>query len=457
MDFSLARQDSLAVHFISLGCARNLVDTEVMLGSVLKAGYALAQTVPEADFLVVNTCGFLESAREEAYRTLEEIFQERKKGAKVIVAGCMVQNHRLPLKARFPDIHYFLSAGDVDKILDALTVMTPGEAVSPTRKSFLQVAETPRLPSTPKHFAYLKIAEGCKKRCSFCIIPTIKGKLQSKSIEQVEREFRALLQSKVKEVILIAQDLGDFGKDMGHVKGNLAELLETLDAIPGDFWIRLLYLYPDEITDDIIRVMQNSSKILPYIDMPIQHINDRILKRMHRKTGRAHIEATIQKLRREIPDIVIRTSLMVGFPGETEDEFEELLAFVKEGHIDNIGFFTYSREELSHSATLEGHLSEEVKQERLLRIVGAQQEALRAKLLPRFLGKKVEVVIDRKTEEEGLYVGHAKFQCPDVDGVTYVEGHNLTVGRTYPVRITAFDEYDLVGKVNRSTLAMALQ
>lgn len=305
-------------HFVSLGCARNLVDSEVMIGILLKAGFMAVPTMSEADYLVVNTCGFLQSARQEGIDTIRDMFAEKKPTAKVIVAGCMVQKHGSELKALFPEIHYLLGSGDVEKILDAIHAGESGEVIS-SAKSYLEWGEVPRTVTTPKHYAYLKIAEGCKKRCAFCIIPSIKGPLKSKEEPQVLKEFTALLNSGVFEVILIAQDLGDFGKDRKE-KGALAKLLRSMLQDPRPFWIRLLYLYPDEIDDELIAVMKSDPRICPYLDMPIQHINDRMLKAMHRTTSKAEIVSIIEKLRAEIPNVSIRTSLMVGFPGETEEE-----------------------------------------------------------------------------------------------------------------------------------------
>lgn len=435
------------VHFVSLGCARNLVDTEVMLGILLKNGYQATNGLEEADYFVVNTCGFLESARDEAYRVLEELFEKKKEGAKVVVAGCMVRLHRDPLKERFPGIHYFLGAGDVDKILEAITAEESGEIVGDA-KSYLQMGEIPRVLSTPKHYAYLKIAEGCKKRCAFCIIPNIKGKLVSKAREQVIREFQALVKGGAKEIILIAQDLGDYGKDFGEREG-LYTLLKELDQIEGNHWIRLLYLYPDEMSNEIIHLMKESTKIVPYVDMPIQHINDRVLKAMHRKTSRQQILSMIQTLRTEIPHIVLRTSIMVGFPGETEEEFQELCEFVKETKLDNVGFFKYSREEESYSATLEGHIDEETKERRYQTIV-AIQEKVAKEVWQKWCGKRTKVLIEGyHPESKDLLVGRFYGQCPEIDGQVILNQWDKvkSFGDFYEVEIEDAYGYDLVGRV----------
>jgi len=434
------------VHFTSLGCARNLVDTEVMIGILLKAGFEATADESQADFLIVNTCGFLQSARDEAFATIDDLFSIKKEEAKIVVAGCMVQLYQGQLKERFPYIHYFLGSGDVEKILAAVTSPNEGEEVTDA-KSYLQMGEVPRAISTPKHYAYLKIAEGCKKRCSFCIIPVIKGPLKSKSMEQVVKEFKILISSGVKEIILIAQDLGDYGKDFRENNG-LYLLLKRLLEEEGDFWLRLLYLYPDEITDEIIELIQSDSRLLPYLDMPIQHINNRVLKAMHRKTSKEQIESTILKLREKIPDIVIRTSLMVGFPSETQDEFSELVSFVKNTNLDQVGIFTYSKEEDSYSAKLEGHLDDETKERRRDLLAKEQQKSLQNHM-QKYVGRTLKVLIEGyHPDSEMLLQGRFYGQCPEIDGIVIINDwrHVKEVGQFYDVKITEVAGYDLVGR-----------
>ncbi len=435
------------IHFTSLGCSRNLVDTEVMLGIVLKAGYEPTPDIEAADFYVINTCGFLESARQEAIDTIQGLFDTKKPSAKVIVTGCMVQSHREILKEKFKDIHYYLGSGDVENILDALNSEESKDGVTEA-KSYLQQGEIPRLLSTPRHYAYLKIAEGCKKRCAFCIIPNIKGGLKSKTVDQVKKEFKALLSQGVKEVILIAQDLGDFGKDRFESDG-LTALLKELKNIQEEFQIRLLYLYPDEITDELIEVLKSDSRILPYLDMPIQHINDRVLKSMHRKTNREQIISIIEKLRKEIPQIVIRTSLMVGFPGETEEEFHELVQFIQDYPLDNIGIFKYSKEKESYSALLPNHIDEQIKQKRFEQLAETQQKVLQ-KQLKRFLKQKLEVVVEgTHPESNHLLVGRFYGQCPEIDGCVIInDWKNVqSAGERVLVEITDIAGYDLIGRM----------
>lgn len=435
------------IHFTSLGCARNLVDTEVMIGLVLKAGYEATSQLEEADFLVVNTCGFLASSRQESCDTIDLLFQEKKKGAKVVVVGCMVQKHKDELKTRFPDIHYFLGSGDMERILEAIQTPQAGEAVTSAR-SYLEWGEVPRQISTPNHYAYLKIAEGCAKRCAFCIIPTIKGPLHSKPEEQVLKEFKLLLDQGVHEVILIAQDLGDYAKERKEKKG-LERLLESMLKVEKDFWIRMLYLYPDEISDEIIALMAKDKRICRYLDMPIQHINDEILKAMRRKTSRQQIIDTLQRLREQVPGIVIRTSLMVGFPGETDEQFEELYRFVRDTSLDNVGIFKYSREEESFSARLPGHISEEVKQERFEKLAALQAKKVKQKNKS-YIGKTLQVLVEGY-HPDSPYLMRGRFygQCPDIDGQVIInDGRKVNAfGVFYEVQITDVADYDLIGKV----------
>ena len=417
-------------HFTSLGCARNLVDSEVMIGILLKAGYEHTPLLEEADYLVVNTCGFLEASRQEGIDTIDDLFKHKKKSAKIIVAGCMVQKHSGELKEKFPDIHYLLGSGDVEKILDAVRAGQKGESVTSAR-SYLEWGEVPRTLSTPKNYAYLKIAEGCKKRCAFCIIPTIKGPLRSKTEEQVLKEFRALLSQGVFEVILIAQDLGDFGKDRKE-KGALAKLLREMLKEKQDFWLRLLYLYPDEIDDELIAVMKSDPRICPYLDMPIQHINDDMLKAMHRTTSKEQILSTIEALRREIPDVAIRTSLMVGFPGETEEQFQELLQFVQKVPLDHVGVFQFSLEKEAYAAKLPDQISDEVKQDRFERLAAAQLKATR-KRNKKMIGRKVRAIIEGYHPESKLLLrARHSGQCPEIDGQSHLPLTSPLVGGVEP-------------------------
>ena len=453
-----SRTPTLRVHgnkmlFISLGCPRNLVDTEVMLGILLKAGYEPTEEMDEADHIVINTCGFLQASRDESMTAVQEAIEGRKDGAKVIVTGCMVQTHSDAIKAEHPDVDYFLGSGDVEGILRAVETDEQGEQITSAR-SYLEAGEIPRQISTPDHYAYLKIAEGCRKRCAYCIIPDIKGPLKSKPAERVLKEFQTLRKEGVKEYILIAQDLGDWGKDLGFRRSEgLIHLLEELMREEGDFWLRLLYLYPDEITDELIAVMKKHPRICAYLDIPIQHVNNTILKSMHRATSREQIVKTITTLRREIPNIVIRTSLIVGFPGETEEQFEELLAFVKEYQLDQVGIFQYSQEPGSRAAELPDQVSQEIKEERYHRLMKAQQEAA-AQRNRRWVGKTIRVLVEGYHPESNLLMqGRFQGQAPEIDGIVIInDGRHVTAfGEWYDVEITDVAAYDLVGHVLERT------
>jgi ribosomal protein S12 methylthiotransferase len=435
------------VHFTSLGCARNLVDSEVMLGILLKEGYEPTEILEKADFLIVNTCGFLEEARKESADTIDALVRGKKMGAKVIVAGCMVQKMGSAIRERFPEVHYFLGSGDMEKILQAVSTPDAGLEITSAR-SYLQWGEIPRRLSTPSTYAYLKIAEGCRKGCSFCIIPKIKGPLRSKTIAQVVKEFNALLSQNVHEIILIAQDLGDFGKDRQE-KNGLVLLLQELLQSKKQFWLRLLYLYPDEITPEILDLMERDKRICRYFDMPIQHINQTILQAMRRLTSKSQIIDTINMLRDRLPDIVLRTSLMVGFPGETEENFEELLDFMQKYPLDNVGVFRYSREEESYSAQLPNAVPEEIKQKRFETVVALQKEIV-VRHQKKYIGQTLEVMVEGVCPESP-YLLHGRFygQCPEIDGQVIITDSRLVkdIPRLYLVKITGVADYDLIGSV----------
>lgn len=437
------------IYFISLGCPRNLVDSEVMLGILLRSGYEVAEQMQEADYLIINTCGFLEVSRQESKDRIREAIEHSKPHARVIVTGCMVQTHRDQLKEEMPEIDYFLGSGDVEAILEAVQATQKGEVVSSAR-SYLEAGEVPRRLSTPPHYAYLKIAEGCRKRCAYCIIPTIKGPLRSKTQEQILKEFRLLLSQGVKEIILIAQDLGDYAKDQG-AKGSsgLVALLQTLLQEPGSFWLRLLYLYPDEITPELIALMKQDSRLCPYLDMPIQHVNPVMLQSMRRTTSKEQIVEIVQLLRQEIPDVSIRTSLIVGFPGETEEQFQELLAFVRTYHLEQVGIFPFSREEGSSAFHLPDQVPEEVKQDRYARLVKEQQKVLKKELKKKIGAKMVVIVEGYHPDSPLLMRGRHRGQCPDIDGQVIInDGRKVTAfGQPYLVEITDVAGYDLLGRV----------
>ncbi len=437
------------IHFISLGCPRNLVDSEVMLGILLKAGYEATELLEDADYIVINTCGFLQASRDESMTTIDETLKSRKTTAKLIVTGCMVQTHSNDITSQFPRVDYLLGSGDVEGILKAVQSGSQGSQIT-NAKSYLEAGEVPRRLSTPKHFAYLKIAEGCRKRCAYCIIPDIKGPLKSKNSEQVLKEFRVLQAAGVKEIILIAQDLGDWGKDIGYKRvDGLIYLIKEILKEPGDYWLRLLYLYPDEITDELIALMKSDPRICPYLDMPIQHVNNDVLKSMHRATSKEDIISTITKLKKEIPEISIRTSLIVGYPGETKEQFEELGEFLKAYPLDNVGIFRYSQEAGSRSATLPDQNSEEVKEERYHALMKIQASVVEKIQATKVRKKFVVIVEGYHPESKMLMLARHQGQCPDIDGSIIInDGRKVTAfGERYLVEITQAAGYDLIGRV----------
>lgn len=447
--------------FQSLGCPRNFVDTEVMLGMSLdQGGLEVTQNMEDADYLVLNTCGFLESARAESKSAIQEMIDTKKASSKLIVTGCMVNLHKDQILQEYPQVDSILGSGAVDKIVETIAKLDEQEAAggeqliqSARRRSFLEQGDTPRFIATPPHYAYLKIAEGCKKACSFCIIPKIKGRLQSKPISQIVDEFQGLVEYGASEVILIAQDLGDFGKDLpqddSSSPNNLATLLRALLASTDDpnLWLRLLYLYPDEITPELIDILESDPRICRYLDMPIQHSHDGMLKLMRRKTTSQDIQDTIRTLRERLPDIHIRTSLMVGFPGETEEQFEHLLAFVKEFELENVGVFEFSDEELAYAHKLPNHVPEEVKKDRYERLMMAQLDIIRRKNQAR-VDQKQQILTVIEGMQGDYIVGRYYGQCPDIDGQVILEGNpRVYPGERYLVELTGFDDYDLIGRV----------
>jgi ribosomal protein S12 methylthiotransferase len=421
-----------------------------MLGILLKSGYEATELLSDADYIVVNTCGFLDASRQESMNAVQECLDERKNTAKLIVTGCMVQTHSESLKSKFPGINYLLGSGDVEGILEAVQSTENGMRVSDAR-SYLEAGEVPRQLSTPKHYAYLKIAEGCRKNCAYCIIPAIKGPLKSKSSEQILKEFQLLLNQGVKEIILIAQDLGDYGKDAGFKKvDGLLALLKEILAIDQQFWLRLLYLYPDEITDELIALIKSDPRICPYLDMPIQHVNNTILRSMRRATSKEKITRTIETLRSEIPDIAIRTSLIVGFPGETDENFQELLQFVKDYPLDQVGIFPFSREPGSHAYDLPGQVPDEVKDKRWRKLMQVQKKQVEKWNRKKYLGRTLDVVVEGfHPETKALMRGRHRGQCPDIDGCVIInDGRKVTgFGEVYHVEITDVSQYDLIGRV----------
>lgn len=443
------------VHFISLGCPKNLVDSEIMAGTLMKDGYNVVGDADAADTVIVNTCGFIEDSKKESIQRILEMGELKQEGKikKLVVAGCLTQRYKDDLVEGLPEADLFVGSGEFQNISKILKNNEEGN----TQRTFfnlptyLQQEETPRVNSQPGHRAYLKISEGCMKRCAFCAIPLIRGNLQSRSIDAIVAEAQQLVAGGVKELIIISHDFTDYGWDIRRKdptrKESPVELLRALDKVEGLKWIRLMYLYPDGITPEMVQVIKNSDKIVKYFDMPLQHINDEVLKSMNRKMTRDEIETALMNIREHIPEAVIRTQFIVGFPGETEQQFEELLNFIADQKFDRVGCFKYSPEENTPGGKMANQISEEVKQFRHDAVMEVQQNISREKH-EAFVGKTIEVLIEGFSEETDLLLqGRFWGQAPDIDGVVLVNDGEAQVGDMVKVQITESMEYDLIGGI----------
>lgn len=454
------------VLFVSLGCDKNLVDSEKMLGLLNEAGYRVAQEESEADAIVVNTCCFIHDAKEESVETILEMAEWKKKGRlkALIVTGCMAQRYQDEIQQEIPEVDAVIGTTGyteivpiLDEILAEAEASQKGAAVEePKEKSFVNCCPSidllpasladKRVVTTGGYTAYLKIAEGCNKRCTYCIIPYIRGHYRSFPMEDLLEEARKLAEGGVKELILIAQETTVYGMDCYGRKA-LPELLTKLCEIEGIEWIRILYCYPEEITDELIAVMKKEKKICHYLDIPIQHSEDTILKRMGRRTNRAELVSLVEKLRKEIPDIVLRTTLITGFPGETEEEFKNMVDFVDSMEFDRLGVFPYSAEEGTKAAEMDGQITEEVKESRRDEIMALQQEISADKAASR-IDDEMSVLIEGYLYEDDIYIGRTYMDAPKVDGNVFVRAEEeLISGDIVPVRITGANEYDLMGDV----------
>lgn len=454
------------VLFVSLGCDKNLVDSEKMLGLLNEAGYRVAQEESEADAIVVNTCCFIHDAKEESVETILEMAEWKKKGRlkALIVTGCMAQRYQDEIQQEIPEVDAVIGTTGYTEIVPILDeILAEAEASQkeaaveePKEKSFVNCCPSidllpasladKRVVTTGGYTAYLKIAEGCNKHCTYCIIPYIRGHYRSFPMEDLLEEARKLAEGGVKELILIAQETTVYGMDCYGRKA-LPELLTKLCEIEGIEWIRILYCYPEEITDELIAVMKKEKKICHYLDIPIQHSEDTILKRMGRRTNRAELVSLVEKLRKEIPDIVLRTTLITGFPGETEEEFKNMVDFVDSMEFDRLGVFPYSAEEGTKAAEMDGQITEEVKESRRDEIMALQQEVSADKAASR-IDDEMSVLIEGYLYEDDIYIGRTYMDAPKVDGNVFVRAEEeLISGDIVPVRITGANEYDLMGDV----------
>ena len=426
-----------------------------MAGTLMRDGYEVVADAESADTVVVNTCGFIEESKKESIQRILDMTTLKEKGQikKVVVAGCLTQRYKDDLVEGLPEADLFIGSGEFQNISQILKKHDQGE----TKKTFfnlptyLQEETTPRVNSQPKHRAYLKISEGCMKRCAFCAIPLIRGNLQSRTIQNVVNEAKILAAGGVKELIIISHDFTDYGWDLRkknpEAKESPVELLKALAEVDGIKWIRLLYLYPDGITQELIDLMKSNNKFVKYFDMPLQHINSEVLKKMNRKMTREEIVEALDRIRTHIPDAVIRTQFIVGFPGETNEQFEELLQFVSEQQFDRVGSFQYSPEENTPGGKMTDQIDESIKQFRYDALMSVQQN-ISAKKHQAFIGKTVEVLVEGYSEEtELLLQGRTSQQAPEIDGVVLINDGQAKIGEFVKVKITESMEYDLIGEI----------
>lgn len=443
------RREQMKLLFISLGCDKNLVDTEVMLGLLASRGYEMTQEEAEADIIVINTCCFIHDAKEESIQNILEMAEYKKEGnlKVLVVTGCLAQRYQKEIQKEIPEVDVVLGTTAYDQILDAVDAALAGQPqMRLADLQALPVVEAKRQVSTGGHYAYLKIAEGCDKCCTYCIIPKIRGRFRSVPMERLLQEAEELAEQGVKELILVAQETTLYGIDLYGEK-RLPQLLKELCRIRGLRWIRLLYCYPEEITDALIQVMKEEPKICHYLDLPIQHASDEILRRMGRRTTKQELVELIGKLRSEIPDLCLRTTLITGFPGETLRQHEELLEFVEEMKFDRLGVFPYSLEEGTPAEKMPDHVDEEVKLDRQSELMELQQD-IAFENARTMIGREVLVMIEGKVADENAYVGRTYRDAPGVDGLIFVDAEEeMMSGDFAKVQVTGALEYDLIGGI----------
>ena len=437
------------IGFISLGCAKNLTDTETMLGILTDGGFGITADPTEAQVLVVNTCAFIDSAKEESINAILEMAQYKQdKCELLVVTGCLAQRYKEDIERELTEVDIILGTSDYDKIADVIKEFYQNG----NKNSFVGSADRDisenlkRVRTTPSYSAYLKIADGCDNHCTYCIIPKLRGKFRSRSEDSILNEAKLLAKEGVKELILVAQDTAYYGKDKGEYK-KLAQLIKKLSMVDGIEWIRLQYCYPENITDELIDEIANNPKVVKYIDMPLQHVSDNVLKRMGRKSRKAEIEELVQKLRSKIDGVVIRTSLITGFPGETEEDFNELMEFGKKYKLDKVGVFAYSKEEGTPAYNYDNQVDSDTAQKRADQFMLMQREVSK-QINQAKIGKTVTVIVEGYDEGEFCYVGRTSTDTPDVDGLAYIYSEQeLTAGEILDVQVIDCDEYDIITKI----------
>lgn len=435
----------MRIGVVSLGCAKNLVDTEIVLGFLLAAQHEIVSDPMQAEIIIVNTCGFIEEAKEESINAILEMaaLKDTGKCIGLIVMGCLSQRYTEDLWAEIPEIDAILGTNELDLISEIIDQVVLGERVLKKKEGFFDYDQVyPRLSTTGTHFAYLKVAEGCNHSCAFCVIPTIRGKLRSRSLATVLAEAQRLKEQGVQEIAVIAQDTTAYGRDAGT---SIVELLTGLGALDVP-WIRLLYTYPTSITDELLKLLNDTPNLVKYVDLPLQHVSGNVLRRMRRPGNYESTKGLIEKIRREVPGVTIRSSFIVGFPGETEEDFQELLLFLKEMRLNHVGIFKYSREENSAAFDYTDQVDEEIKEARYRKAMELQQQ-ISYELNQELVGQELQVLVEFPSEESELVmVGRHQGQSPDVDGVVYVGRGTLQPGQIVTVLITQAHAYDLVGE-----------
>jgi len=436
------------VGFISLGCSKNLVDTEILIGIFNKKKYNIVNDEKQADIIVINTCGFIESAKEEAINTILEMAEYKKKRCKaLIVMGCLVERYKEELEKAIPEVDLFIKFSEYDNICEKIEELLDGEAHSIKQDYNRLQNYIERVVTTGSKTAYLRIAEGCSNRCTYCAIPYIRGPLKSRYMEDIILETRHLARQGYKELIVIAQDTTKYGVDL-YDKPRFAELLQKLAQTDGIKWIRFLYAYPETITDELLKIVKENDKICKYFDIPLQHISDPVLKRMNRKSTEEGIKELIAKIKKEIPDAVLRTSLIVGFPGETEEDFEKLYNFVKETKFDKLGVFMYSKEDGTPAEKLPNQVHGNTKKARYNKIMNLQQQISKQNLEKR-IGKEYEVLIENISFDGKYLIGRTNMDVPEMDGVVYIK--NTTdkdlINSFIKCKIVDIRDYDLIAEI----------
>ena len=449
------------VGFISLGCSKNLIDTEAVIGEFKEHKFTIVNDASKADIIVVNTCGFIDSAKEEAIKTILEMADYKQKRCKYLIAmGCLVQRYYEDLKKAIPEVDLWIKLDEYDHLWDKIEDLVKRDIVKESKtKTSTQITKIEPMPmfeqhnfmnrtiTTGKNYAYLKIGEGCSNRCTYCAIPYIRGPFVSRKKEDILEEAKKLAKDGIKELIVIAQDTTKYGEDI-YGENKLAELLEELSNIDEIKWIRFLYSYPEGITDELINVVANNSKIAKYFDIPIQHISDTVLKRMNRRTNKKQITSLIKKIRKAIPDVTIRTTLIVGFPGETKEDFKELEDFVKETKFDKLGAFQYSKEEGTPAAKLPDQIHGNTKKARYNKIMSEQQK-ISNDILKNKIGKKCEVLIEETSFDNKFYIGRTMQDLPEIDGLVYIknDGQENILNTFMKCEVIDVKNYDLIAKI----------